>query len=137
MAINTNFEHSIRINRSSRTIEVSKGFDKASRRYGTAAYEAMLKVLQDNPGFRVVVKTVTVKTDLYKGLTYSFMEKYIASHDFADEHMATFNNLRAKGDEALEFGAEALSYGEIRAWFLKTYPEFAAFQARREAALAA
>ena len=40
-------------------------------------------------------------------------------------------------DEAVACGAEALSYGEIKAWFLRTYPEFAAFQARREAALAA
>ncbi len=133
----TNFENSIRVLRSSRTIEVTKGFDKASRRFNTAAYEAMQQVLQDNPGFRVVVKATKVKADLFKGLTYSFMEKYIASHENAEERMATFDNLRAKSDEALEFGAEALSYGEIRAWFLKTYPEFAAFQAQREAALAA
>ncbi len=135
---NTNsFENAIRVDRKARTIEVTKGFEKASRRFGTAAYEAMQKVLQDNPGFRVVVKATKVKADSYKGLTYDFMEKYIASHENAEVNMATFMDHRAKSDEALAFGAEALSYGEIKAWFLKSYPEFAAFQQRREAALAA
>ena len=137
MAISTTFENSVRINRNSRTIEVTKGFDKASSRFGTAAYEAMQKVLQENPGFRVVVKATKVKADLYKGLTYSFMEKYIASHDNAEVNMAMFMDHRGLSDEAVACGAEALSYGEIKAWFLRTYPEFAAFQARREAALAA
>ena len=48
-----------------------------------------------------------------------------------------FMDHRAKSDEALAFGAEALSYGEIKAWFFKTYPEIEAFQRRREQALAA
>ena len=134
----TNFEKAIRIDREARVIEVTKAFDKASSRFGTAAYEAMLKARQDNPGYRVEVKKAPkAKVDHFRGLTYEFMEKYIASHDNAEVNMATFMDHRAKSDEALEFGAEALSYGEIKAWFLRTYPEFAAFQARREAALAA
>ena len=138
MTTTNSFENAIRVDRKARTIEVTKGFDKASRRFGTAAYEAMQKVLQDNPGFRVVVKAPKVKADLFKGLTYDFMEKYITSHDGADsDRMKAFMDLRAESDEALAFGAEALSYSEIKAWFLKSYPEFAAFQQRREAALAA
>ena len=109
MAISTAFENSVRINRNSRTIEVSKSFDKAASRFGTEAYEAMQKVLQDNPGFRVVVKASKVKADLFKGLTYEFMEKYIASHDDAEARMAEFDDLRATSDEALAIGAEALS----------------------------
>ena len=97
---------------------------------------AMVKVLQDNPGFRVVVKKAP-KADRYKGLTYDFMEKYIASHDNAEARMAEFADLRATSDEAVAFGAEALSYGEIKAWFFKNYPEIEAFQKRREGALAA
>ena len=134
----TDFAASIRLIRSARKIEVTKSFEKAASRYGTDAYEAMQKVLQDNPGFRVVVKKAPkTKADHYKGLTYDFMEKYIASHDDAEARMAKFNDLRATSDEALALGAEAVSFLEIKAWFLKTYPEFAAFQKRREDALAA
>ena len=133
----TTFENSVRINRNSRTIEVSKSFDKAASRYGSDAYNALQQVRKDYPDFAIVVKTVRTKADHFKGLTYDFMEKYIASHDDAEARMAAFNDLRATSDEAVAFGAEAASYGEIRAWFFKQYPEIEAFQQRRESALAA
>ncbi len=134
----TTFENSVRIVRSSRTIEVTKTFDKAASRFGTREYEAMQQVRKDYPSFTVVVKTVRTKADHFKGLTYDFMEKYIASHDDdAKSIMKAFNDLRGKSDEAQLLGAEALSYGEIKAWFFKTYPEIEAFQQRRESALAA
>ena len=134
----TTFENSVRINRNSRTIEVSKSFDKAASRFGTREYEAMQQVRKDYPDFTIVVKTIRSKADHFKGLTYDFMEKYITSHDDdAKSIMKAFNDLRGKSDEAQLFGAEALSYGEIKAWFFKTYPEIEAFQKRRESALAA
>ena len=133
----TNFENAIRIVRSSRTIEVTKSFDKAASRFGTDEYLALQQVRKDYPDFAIVVKTVRTKADHFAGLTYDFMEKYITSHDNADENMATFMDLRGKSEEAQLFGVEALSYGEIKTWFFKTYPEIEAFQRRREQALAA
>ncbi len=134
----TSFENSVRINRANRTVEISKTFDKAASRYGTREYEAMQQVRKDYPDFAIVVKASRNKADHYKGLTYDFMEKYIASHDDGNGSiMKEFNDLRATSDEALLFGVEALSYGEIKAWFFKTYPEIEAFQKRRESALAA
>ena len=133
----TTFENSVRINRANRTVEVSKSFDKAASRFGTPEYDAMQQVRKDYPDYRIVVKTNRNKVDHFKGLTYDFMEKYIASHADAEDRMKTFNDLRGKSDEALAFGVEALSYGEIKAWFFKTYPEIEAFQKRRESALAA
>lgn len=133
----TNFANSVRINRSARTIEVSKSFDKAASRFNSDEYKALQQVRQDYPTFAIVVKTVRNKADHFKGLTYDFMEKYIASHDDAEARMAEFNDLRATSNEAVAFGVEALSYGEIKAWFFKSYPEIEAFQRRREQALAA
>lgn len=131
------FENSIRINRNARTIEVTKTFDKAASRFGTREYEALQQVRKDYPSFTIVVKSVRTKVDHFAGLTYNFMEKYIASHDNADERMATFMDLRAKSEEAQAFGYGSLTYGEIKAWFFKNYPEIEAFQKRRESALAA
>ena len=133
----TRFDTSVRINRNNRTIEVTKSFDKAASRFGTDEYLALQQVRKDYPDFTIVVKSVRNKADHYKGLTYDFMEKYIASHDNADERMAEFNDLRATSEEAQLFGVESLSYGEIKAWFFKNYPEIEAFQRRREQALAA
>ena len=137
MDTNNSFENAVRINRSNRTIEVTKSFDKAASRFGTDEYQAMQQVRKDYPTFTIVVKTVRTKADRFKGLTYDFMEKYIASHDNADERMAEFNDLRATSEEAQLFGVESLSYGEIKAWFFKNYPEIEAFQRRREQALVA
>lgn len=133
----TRFDTSVRINRNNRTIEVTKSFDKAASRFGTDEYTALQQVRKDYPDFAIVVKTVRTKADHFAGLTYDFMEKYIASHDNADENMATFMDLRGKSDEAQFFGVDALSYGEIKKWFFKNYPEIEAFQRRREQALAA
>ena len=137
MANSTSFENSIRIVRTNRTIEVSKSFDKAASRFGTREYEAMQQVRKDYPDFTIVVKTVRTKADHFKGLTYDFMEKYITSHDDADKRLAEFTDLRGKSEEAQAYGAAAHSYGEIKAWFFKNYPEIEAFQRRRELALAA
>ena len=74
MANSTSFENAIRVNRTNRTIEVSKSFDKAASRFGTREYEAMQQVRKDYPDFTIVVKTVRTKADHFKGLTYDFME---------------------------------------------------------------
>ncbi len=58
-------------------------------------------------------------------------------HDDADKRLAEFNDLRGTSDEAQAYGAAAHSYGEVKAWFFKTFPEFEAFQKRCESALAA
>ena len=138
MATKKSFENAVHINRSNRTIEVTKSFEKAASHFGTDEYQAMQQVRKDYPNFAIVVKTVRTKAERFKGLTYDFMEKYIASHD--DEVgslMKEFNDLRATSEEAQLFGVESLSYGEIKAWFFKNYPEIEAFQKRREDALAA
>ena len=61
----------------------------------------------------------------FKGLTYEYMEKYILAHDDKEgSNMAIFNELRGtivEGDDELQ--AESLTYGEIKMWFLDTYPE--------------
>ena len=77
----TNFENSVRINRTARTIEVTKSFDKAASRFGTLEYEALQKVRKDYPDFTIVVKSTRTKADHFKGLTYDFMEKYIKAHN--------------------------------------------------------
>lgn len=136
MAIN--FEHSVRINRTNRTVEVTKSFDKAARRFGSEAYNALQQVRKDYPDFAVVVKAARTKTDHMKGLTYEFMAKYIASHDDDQQtNMKMFDDLRGKSEEAELFGIAGVPYSEIKAWFLRTYPEIEAFVQRREQALEA
>lgn len=120
----------------SRTIEVSKSFNNRASQYGTPEYNNLQNVRRDYPGFEVVVvaarKATKSNKPSYKGLTYDYMEKYISKHD--DEKNSTMNeymNLRAMTDEAEEACAEALSYQEIKVWFLDKFPEIASFHETR------
>ena len=126
------------INRKNRTIELtSKKFATASSRYGTDEYKELQNACRENSGFKVVVVARKTTKSSYKGLTYKYMEDYIAKHD--DENntiMVEFNILRAKTEEAEEAFAESLTYQEMKEWFLDKFPAIAEFHKKREAILA-
>ena len=127
----------ITVNAKNNMIEMTKKFAAAAKRFGTPEYNQLQEVRRDYPTFRVVVKNAnSKKRDSFKGLNYDYMERYIKEHD--DENgskLSAFNALRAVSEEAKEFGAESMSYGEIKAWFFQQYPAFAEFQKKREALL--
>ena len=127
------------INYSSRTIQMTKKFAKAAKKFGSDEYKNLQEARRDNPTFKVVIvaRKAAEKKDIYKGLTYSYMEKYINAHDDAEEKMKEYKNLRGLSDEAKEALAEPCSYNEIRAWFLNAYPAIAKFHEDRAKLLAA
>ena len=127
----------INVNRTDRTIEVTKTFERKASRYASDEYKTLEAVRRDYPTFEVVVKAASKRSDPYAGLTFEFMRGYIAKHDDAEGNiMAQFCELIGDTDEAREMGFGAACYGEVRAWFLATYPAFEAFAAKRKAALA-
>ena len=121
------------INNKARTIEMTKNFEKAASRFGSDEYKMLQEARKDYPAYKAVVKASTAKgKESFKGLTYEYMEKYIAAHDDEDKTiMAEFEMLRATSDEAKEALAEACSYQEIKAWFFDKYPAIKAFHERR------
>ena len=127
------------VNNKKMVIEVSKKFATAASKYGTQEYKDLQAVRKDYPNYKVVTVTrkTTVKKDNFKGLTYEYMEKYISSHDDDGEILAKYQDLRGLSERAKEALAEPCSYLEMRAWFLKTYPEIAKFHEDREKLLAA
>ncbi len=113
----------ININNNNRTIEITKKFAVAAKRFGTPEYEDLQNVRKDYPRYRVEVKTITKKADSFKGLTFSYMENYINQHD--DEEMKkAFYILCGKNEDGTtqEFAAAA-TYGEIKKWFLEQHKE--------------
>ena len=131
------FENAIRLNHRNRAIELTKSFDEKASRFGSDEYNALQIARRDYPNYHVVVACRSKREDSHKGLTYEVMENYIKTHDNAEENLKVFNDLRSTSEEAKAFGVQPVSYGEIRAWFFKTFPEIEAFQKRREALLAA
>lgn len=110
----------ITINMNKRTIEITKAFEKKASKYGTTEYDDLMNVKRDNPNFRIVVKANKTKKDTLKGLTYEFMEQYIERHDDENNsNMVEFRKRTVKNDDNVKTD----SYGEVKKWFLATYPE--------------
>ena len=122
----------MKINEKKNTIEITKTFAQKASRVGSPEYYELLEVRHNFPKFKVVVNQTKSK-DSFKGLTYEYMKKYILAHDDKEgSNMAVFNELRGtivEGDDELQ--AESLTYGEIKLWFLDTYPEIKNFHESR------
>ena len=60
-----------------------------------------------------------------KGLDTNYMERYIKAHDDAENTiLKEFYALRGLDENgAKKELAQAVSYGELKMWFLATYPE--------------
>ena len=129
------------INDKNRTIEITKKFANAAKRFGTAEYEELKAARADFPKYRVEVKTVSKKADCFKGLTYDYMKSYINKKIFdRAKEIEKVNDPEAKNEyEAIlkefytlcgktEDGEEqkfaaAATYGEIKKWFLDQFSE--------------
>ena len=115
--------NNIKINSKNNTIEITKKFAVAAKRFGTPEYEDLQSVRRDYPQYRIEVRTAAKKADTFKGLTINYMESYIQKHD-NEEMLKNFFTLCGKDEDGsdLEF-APAASYGEIKKWFLDQHKE--------------
>ena len=71
----------IAINEKKHTIELTKkDYDKACR-FGTQEYYDLQEVRKAYPNYKVVKAASKASKNTYKGLTYEYMENYIATHE--------------------------------------------------------
>lgn len=133
-------EKTMKINHKNQTIEMSKKFAKAAEKFGSKEYKQLREARSDYPDFKVVTvsRKASGQKESYKGLTYSYMENYIKTHDDEKKSIMTeYEMLRGMSAEAQEVLAEPCSYIEMKAWFLKKFPAIAEFHKKREMLLAA
>ena len=124
------------INTRNNTIEMNKTVSKAASKYGTPEYNELQEVRRAYPTFRVVTVAKKTAKPAYKGLTFEYMEKYIAAHDDEEKsNMATYKMLRGISDEGKAAAAESASYADVKEWFFMTYPEIEQFHSNRDALL--
>lgn len=116
----------MKVNYNEKTIEMTKSEAKAASLVGSDEYKALLEVRKEFPGYRIVVKENKSK-NVFKGMDYGFMSNYIEKHENAEENLAAFNELKDKD----------LTYGEIKQWFVKTFPVFKDCKTRADWILAA
>lgn len=112
----------VKINFTNSTIEISSKYANAASKINSREFKELMNLKKDFPTFTVsVVKSSVRKSNSFKGLTMEYMEEYIKSHDDEGTILDEFNTLCGKNDDKISATA---SYGEIKMWFLNTYPEF-------------
>ena len=111
-------------NISASTITMTKTEAKAAGKFGTPEFNELIALRTQFPTFRIEVKASKSKDNM-KGLTVPYMKKYIEAHDDAEKtNMTIFNALRGLDENGKEIElARVATYGELKMWFLDTYPE--------------
>lgn len=107
-----------------KVIEMTKVEAKKAGIVGTAEFDQLKELREAYPTFRIEVKASKSKSTM-KGLTIPYMKKYIEAHDDAEKtNMTIFNSLRGLDEDGNEIAlARVATYGELKMWFLDTYPE--------------
>ena len=116
-------KNDLRIDFTKNEIIMSRQFEKCASIAGSEEYRRLQLVRQDYPNFSVVrrsIKKAPTKVT-YAGLTYAYMEAYIAGHDQDGTIKKVYDELRLIG------ACHKVSYPTIKKWFLETYPEIVEF----------
>lgn len=69
------------INDKNRTIEMTKKFANAAKKFGSREYKELQEARRDYPNYKVVTRSAKKKKDSFKGLTFDYMENYIKTHE--------------------------------------------------------
>ena len=124
------------INAKNHTIEMNKTVTKAASRFGTSEYNELQEVRRAYPTFRVVTVAKKTAKPIYKGLTFEYMEKYIAAHDDEEQSItAEYLMLRGLDEAGKDADADSANYSDIRDWFFQAFPAIEQFHSDRDALL--
>ena len=116
-------KNDLRIDFAKNEIIMSRQFEKCASIAGSEEYRRLQLVRQDYPTFTVVRRSIkkAPTKQAYAGLTYAYMENYIATHANAEVIKKVYDELRLIG------ACHRVSYPTIKKWFLETYPEIVEF----------
>lgn len=117
-------KNTLKLNHAERTIVMDKTFAKFAADTMSAEYAHLQQVRQDYPLYTVVQRHLrkNTKQEHYHGLTYRYMEDYIASHGSAeDRHIYDEKKLIS------ECHSKGFRYPVIKSWFLERFPEIKTF----------
>jgi hypothetical protein len=109
-------------------IEMSKNEAKEAGKLNSEKFHELRQFMAAYPGYEIQIKAPSKRKVELKGLDYKYMKAYIlkCNKENKADIMNKFNDLIAQekkdGKEGSEY-LEAAGYLEVRAWFLKQFPE--------------
>ena len=117
-------KNTLKLNHTNRTIVMDRTFAKFAADTRSAEYAHLQQVRQDYPLYTVVQRHIRKNTrqEHYHGLTYAYMEDYIATHGSADDRRI-YDEMKLIS----RCHSKAYRYPTIKAWFLERFPEIKQF----------
>ena len=114
----------LKLNHTTRTIIMDKTFAKFAENTMSAEYAHLQSVRRDYPTYTVERRHIkkNAKQEHYHGLTYTYMEYYIASHG-SKEDRRTYDEMKLIS----QCHSKAFRYPVIKSWFLERFPEIKEF----------
>ena len=117
------------INYEKQTIEMTRSEAEAAGVPNSEKFNELLSIRASFSNYSITIKKASSKRGTYKGLNYEYMEEYIKKHNENDkknlEEFYRFRGLDKNGKK--DASLEEHSYGEIKMWFLVTFPEIERF----------
>lgn len=119
----------LKVSHADRTIVMDRTFAKFADNTMSPEYAHLQQVRRDYPTYTVVQRQIkkNAKQEHYHGLTYAYMEDYIASRGNADDRR-TYDEMKLIS----KCHSKGFRYPTIKAWFLERFPEVKAFGIQKE-----
>ena len=119
----------LKVSHADRTIVMDRTFAKFADNTMSPEYAHLQQVRQDYPTYIVVQRHIkkNAKQEHYLGLTYAYMEDYIASHGSMEDRR-TYDEMKLIS----KCHSKGFRYPTIKAWFLERFPEVKAFGIQKE-----
>lgn len=117
----------IRLDHFEKNIYISNPFANAAKKLTSEEYKLLRQVQTDHPDYTIVKREIkkNPNKESYCGLTYEYMDKYIASHDENGDVSKVYKELRLRAE------CHSIRYAHIKKWFLGIYPEIDDFSGNK------
>lgn len=108
-------------------IMMSKDFARKSVNAESEEYRLLQTIKADYPRYTIFLGVIKKKEnkESYRGLTYSYMERYMFIHG-TKEDQEEYKNLRFLSE------CHSVRYPVIKQWFLNKYPDVVRYGAKEE-----
>ena len=112
-------KNTLKIDYKNNQIVMDREFSINASLFGSQEYNMLQAARHDYPTFQVVRKTIkkNSKKEAFNGLTYEYMEKYMARYNVSEDILQQYRNVR------FDVQCHSIRYPYVKKWFLKTFPD--------------
>lgn len=113
-------KNTVKIENGTKTIVITKAFEKKARIYGTSEYKMLVDIKKENPGYEVVVRATSDRKTGMNKITLDDMRAYIQKHE--DQGCERMKQFDAMVNEEKGENLKRTSFFAIKNWFFEQYP---------------